>query len=118
MYHLEALAIDESGNRTTKTLNFTYQPANLIMLDNLKTLATAVALKATDNTPLAIIRTSVLRRQDGSIITGQLNGTLTVQKTPSSALRLPELRSSLVKLNRCHWILVMVKSAHIPLLPL
>ncbi len=80
MYHLEALAIDESGNRTTKTLNFTYQPANLIMLDNLKTLATAVALKATDNTPLAIIRTSVLRRQDGSIITGQLNGTLTVQK--------------------------------------
>ena len=74
MYHLEALAIDESGNRTTKTLNFTYQPANLIMLDNLKTLATAVALKATDNTPLAIIRTSVLRRQDGSIITGQLNG--------------------------------------------
>ncbi len=48
MYHLEALAIDESGNRTTKTLNFTYQPANLIMLDNLKTLATAVALKATD----------------------------------------------------------------------
>ncbi|MCQ7542269.1 hypothetical protein NP161_23895, partial [Salmonella enterica] len=35
-----------------------------------------------------------------------------------SALRLPELRSSLVKLNRCHWILVMVKSARIPLLPL
>ncbi|MFP1529516.1 hypothetical protein ACLB1R_35795 [Escherichia coli] len=92
--------------------------SNLIMLDNLKTLATAVALKATDNTPLAIIRTSVLRRQDGSIITGQLNGTLTVRKMPSSALRLPELRSSLVKLNRCHWILVMVKSARIPLLPL
>ncbi|MEP8849226.1 Ig-like domain-containing protein [Enterobacter hormaechei] len=79
-YHLEALAIDGSGNQTIKTLNFTYQPANLILLDNLKTLATAVALKATDNTPLAIIRTSVLRRQDGSIITGLLNGTLTVQK--------------------------------------
>lgn len=118
MYHLEALAIDESGNRTTKTLNFTYQPANLIMLDNLKTLATAVALKATDNTPLAIIRTSVLRRQDGSIIAGQLNGTLTVQKNAQFGVTVAGVTVQLVKLNRCHWILVMVKSAHIPLLPL
>ncbi|EBG2148423.1 DUF4165 domain-containing protein [Salmonella enterica] len=80
MYHLEAVAADGSGNRTTKTLNFYYQPANMIVLDNLRTLATAVALKTSDGTPLAFIKTSLLRRQDGSIITGSLTGTLTVQK--------------------------------------
>lgn len=118
MYHLEALAIDESGNRTTKTLNFTYQPADLIMLDNLKTLATAVALKATDNTPLAIIRTSVLRRQDGSIITGQLNGTLTVQKNAQFGVTVAGVTVQPGETKSLSLILVMVKSARIPLLPL
>lgn len=52
----------------------------MITLDRLRTLATAAALKTTDNQPLAFIRTSVLRRKDGSVITGQLNGTLSVRK--------------------------------------
>jgi len=80
LYTLEAKAVDASGNRTAKMLNFMYQPANMVTLDRLRTLATAVALKTTDNQPLAFIRTSVLRRKDGSVITGQLNGTLSVRK--------------------------------------
>ncbi|ENR9963995.1 Ig-like domain repeat protein [Salmonella enterica] len=80
LYTIEAHAIDASGNRSSKKLNFLYQPANMVSLDRLRTLATAVALKATDNQPLAFIRTSVLRRKDGSVITGQLNGTLSVRK--------------------------------------
>ncbi|MCG0456554.1 Ig-like domain-containing protein [Enterobacter cloacae complex sp. ECC445] len=80
LYTLEAQAVDASGNRTAKKLNFMYQPANMVTLDRLKTLATAVALKTTDNQPLAFIRTSVLRRKDGSVITGKLNGTLSVRK--------------------------------------
>lgn len=79
-YTIEAQAVDASGNRSSKKLNFLYQPANMVSLDRLRTLATAVALKAPDNQPLAFIRTSVLRRKDGSVITGQLNGTLSVRK--------------------------------------
>ena len=80
IYTIEAHAVDASGNRSSKKLNFLYQPANMITLDRLRTLATAAALKTTDNQPLAFIRTSVLRRKDGSVITGQLNGTLSVRK--------------------------------------
>lgn len=79
-YTIEASAVDASGNRSTKKLNFLYQPANMITLDRMRTLATAVALKTSDNQPLAYIRTSILRRQDGSVITGELSGTLTVRK--------------------------------------
>ncbi|ENL0206796.1 Ig-like domain-containing protein [Salmonella enterica] len=79
-YTIEAHAVDASGNRSSKKTNFLYQPANMVSLDRLRTLATAVALKSTNNQPLAFIRTSVLRHKDGSVITGQLNGTLSVRK--------------------------------------
>lgn len=79
-YELTVNAIDGSGNRSSKRLTFFYEPANLIVLDRLKTLGTATALKLSDGTPLAYLKTSLLRRQDGSVITGVLNGTITVRK--------------------------------------
>ncbi|VAE21531.1 Conjugative transfer protein 123 [Enterobacter hormaechei] len=79
-YKLTVDAIDGSGNRSSKVLNFLYEPDNLIVLDRMQTLGTATALKTSDNQPLAFVRTSQLRSKDGSIITGQISGTLSVRK--------------------------------------
>lgn len=82
-YKLTVNAVDGSGNKSSRELNFLYEPENLIVLDNMTTLATATALKTSDDKPLAFIRTSQLRNREGSIITGQIRGVLTLRKDSS-----------------------------------
>ena len=82
-YKLTVNAVDGSGNKSSKVLNFLYEPENLIVLDRMVTLGTATALKTSDNKPLAYIRTSQLRSKNGSIITGQITGALSVRKDSS-----------------------------------
>ncbi|OOB84561.1 hypothetical protein BZY71_24135, partial [Leclercia adecarboxylata] len=45
MYKLTVNAIDGSNNQSSRILNFLYEPANLIVLDRMKTLGSASALK-------------------------------------------------------------------------
>jgi len=79
-YKLTAVAVDGSGNKTTNTLNFLYEPDNLIVLDRMKTLGSATALKTSDDKPLAFLKTTSLRSKDGSIITGLITGTISLRK--------------------------------------
>jgi hypothetical protein len=80
MYKLTVNAVDGSNNQSSKILNFLYEPANLIVLDRMKTLGSASALKTSDDKPLAFLKTTSLRSQNGSIITGQLTGTVSLRK--------------------------------------
>lgn len=80
MYKLTVNAIDGSNNQSSRILNFLYEPANLIVLDRMKTLGSASALKTGDDKPLAFLKTTSLRSQNGSIITGQLTGTVSLRK--------------------------------------
>ena len=82
-YKLTVNAIDGSGNTTSKVVNFLYEPENLIVLDNMKTLGTTTALKTSDDQPFAYIRTSQLRSKEGAVITGQITGLLAVRKDSS-----------------------------------
>ncbi|MCV5403075.1 hypothetical protein OFM88_26270, partial [Escherichia coli] len=48
--------------------------------ENLKTLAVNASLKTSDNTALAVLYASQLRKKDGSIATGLQDAVLTVRK--------------------------------------
>ncbi|VAE21529.1 Conjugative transfer protein 123 [Enterobacter hormaechei] len=87
-YKLTVSAVDGSGNKSTKVLNFQYEPDNLIVLDRMKTLGSASALKTSDDKPLAFLKTTQLRSKDGSIITGRITGTLAVRKDSSFPITL------------------------------
>ncbi len=55
-------------------------PKNLVTLEKLKTLGVVKALKTSDNTPLAVMRTGQLRRNDGSLARGYADGKYHGQK--------------------------------------
>ncbi|GAB0774167.1 hypothetical protein LL12F53_43150 [Escherichia coli] len=46
----------------------------------MKTISVSAALKTSDNTPLAVLYASQLRKKDGSIATGKQDAVLTVRK--------------------------------------
>ncbi|EMX3657008.1 hypothetical protein AAGZ49_005008 [Escherichia coli] len=61
-------------------VEFNYLPNNLVRLENLKTISVSAALKTSDNTPMAVLYASQLRKKDGSIATGKQDAVLTVRK--------------------------------------
>lgn len=79
-YTLTITAEDEQNNRTTTSATFKYLPNNLVQLQNLRTLAVNSALKTSTNEPLAFMKTSVLRKENGEIAKGVQRGTLTVRR--------------------------------------
>jgi hypothetical protein len=89
-YTILVTATDGSGNSSSKRVTFNYEPNNLVLLDRLRTFGAAKALSTTDNRPLAYLKTSVLRRQDGSIVTGKLVGTMTVRKDGAFAITIAD----------------------------
>lgn len=78
-YTLKVTVQDEQNNSRIYTVGFKYMPANLVQLQNLRTLAVNSPLKTSTNEPLAFLRTSVLRKENGQIAKGVQNGTLTVR---------------------------------------
>ncbi|HHQ5957230.1 TPA: Ig-like domain-containing protein [Enterobacter hormaechei subsp. hoffmannii] len=79
-YTLTVQAKDEMNNVKESSVEFNYLPNNLVRLENLKTLAVNASLKTSDNTPLAVLYASQLRKKDGSIATGLQDAVLTVRK--------------------------------------
>lgn len=79
IYTLNVTVEDEQNNAKDYTASFKYLPANLVQLQNLRTLAVNSPLKTSTNEPLAFMKTSVLRKEDGQIAKGQQTGTLTVR---------------------------------------
>ncbi|WP_236449286.1 Ig-like domain-containing protein, partial [Escherichia coli] len=79
-YTLTVQAKDEMNNVKESSVEFNYLPNNLVRLENLKTLAVNASLKTSDNTALAVLYASQLRKKDGSIATGLQDAVLTVRK--------------------------------------
>ena len=87
-YTLTAYATDAKGNTTQKSIQFAYYPKNLVTLEKLKTLGVVKALKTSDNTPLAVMRTGQLRRNDGSLAKGIQTANITVRKDADYAINI------------------------------
>ncbi|ENK5066186.1 Ig-like domain repeat protein [Klebsiella variicola] len=87
-YTLTAFATDAKGNTTQKSIQFAYYPKNLVTLEKLKTLGVVKALKTSDNTPLAVMRTGQLRRNDGSLAQGVQTANITVRKDADYAINI------------------------------
>lgn len=79
-YTMTVTAKDEMNNVKESSVEFSYLPNNLVRLENLKTMAVSAALKTSDDTPLAVLYASQLRKQDGAIATGLQDAVLTVRK--------------------------------------
>ncbi|CGE34606.1 Protein of uncharacterised function (DUF3607) [Salmonella enterica subsp. enterica serovar Typhi] len=79
-YTLTVQAKDEMNNVKESAVEFSYLPNNLVRLENLKTISVSTALKTSDDTPLAVLYASQLRKKDGSIATGKQDAILTVRK--------------------------------------
>nr|MDQ6121214.1 hypothetical protein [Klebsiella pneumoniae subsp. pneumoniae] len=63
-------------------------PKNLVTLEKLKTLGVVKALKTSDNTPLAVMQTGQLRRNDGSLAKGIQTANITVRKDADYAINI------------------------------
>ena len=87
-YTLTAFATDAKGNTTQKSIQFAYYPKNLVTLEKLKTLGVVKALKTSDNTPLAVMRTGQLRRNDGSLAQGVQTANITLRKDADYAINI------------------------------
>ncbi|HHT5706206.1 TPA: Ig-like domain-containing protein [Raoultella planticola] len=87
-YTLTAYATDTKGNATLKSIQFAYYPKNLVTLEKLKTLGVVKALKTSDNTPLAVMRTGQLRRNDGSLVQGVQTANITVRSDANYAINI------------------------------
>lgn len=78
-YTLLVKAVDDAGNLASKSIQFAYFPKNLIVLDQLNTLAVNKALKLSSGEPLAVLKASQLRRNDGSLAKGVQTALITVR---------------------------------------
>ncbi|AZZ16536.1 MULTISPECIES: Ig-like domain-containing protein [Klebsiella] len=78
-YTLLVKAIDDAGNMSSKSIRFAYYPKNLIVLDKLNTLAVNKAIKLSSGEPLAVLKASQLRRNDGSLAKGVQTALITVR---------------------------------------
>ncbi|MEQ0009482.1 Ig-like domain-containing protein [Klebsiella sp. GG_Kp146] len=87
-YTLTAYATDAKGNTSQKSIQFAYYPKNLVTLEKLKTLGVVKALKSSDNTPLAVMRTGQLRRNDGSLAQGIQTANITVRSDAEYAINI------------------------------
>lgn len=87
-YTMTAYATDSKGNSTQKNIQFAYYPKNLVTLEKLKTLGVVKALKTSDNTPLAVMRTGQLRRNDGSLAQGVQKANITVRSDAEYAINI------------------------------
>lgn len=87
-YTLEVYASDSYGNTTFKSVRFAYYPNNLVTLEKLKTLGVGKALKTSDNTPLAVMRTSQLRKDDGSLARGVQTANVTLRADADYAINI------------------------------
>ncbi|MCV4753651.1 Ig-like domain-containing protein, partial [Escherichia coli] len=81
-------ATDTKGNATQKSIQFAYYPKNLVTLEKLKTLGVVKALKTSDNTPLAVMRTGQLRRNDGSLVQGVQTANITLRTDADYAINI------------------------------
>jgi hypothetical protein len=79
-YTLSIKATDEMNNSSTSVIKFNYMPKNLIQLERMTTFAVNTALKTSTNEPLAVIRASLLRTEEGAIARGVQTGKLAVRK--------------------------------------
>lgn len=79
-YTMTIKATDEMNNTSSKVVQFNYMPKNLIQLERMTTLAVNTSLKTSANEPLAVIRASLLRTEEGAIARGIQIGKLTVRK--------------------------------------
>ncbi len=57
-------------------------------LEKLKTLGVVKALKTSDNTPLAVMRTGQLRRNDGSLVQGVQTANITLRTDANYAINI------------------------------
>ncbi|HID5339180.1 TPA: Ig-like domain-containing protein [Klebsiella pneumoniae] len=87
-YTLTAYATGAKGNTSQKSIQFAYFPKNLVTLEKLKTLGVVKALKTSDNTPLAVMRTGQLRRNDGSLAQGMQTANITVRSDAEYAINI------------------------------
>lgn len=87
-YTLTAYATDAKGNSVQKSIQFAYYPKNLVTLEKLRTLGVVKALKTSDNTPLAVMRTGQLRRNDGSLAHGIQTANISVRKDGDYAINI------------------------------
>ncbi|HBS6424766.1 TPA: Ig-like domain repeat protein [Klebsiella pneumoniae] len=78
-YTLVVKAIDDAGNESSKSIRFAYYPKNLIVLDKLNTLAVNKPLNLSSGEPLAVLKASQLRRNDGSLAKGVQTALITVR---------------------------------------
>ncbi|MEP9876132.1 Ig-like domain-containing protein [Klebsiella sp. GW_Kp182] len=87
-YTITAYATDTKGNTAQKSVQFAYYPKNLVTLEKLKTLGVVKALRTSDNTPLAVMRTGQLRRNDGSLAQGIQTANITVRSDAEYAINI------------------------------
>lgn len=85
-YTLTVFASDEQDNISSEKVEFKYVPANLIVLSNMKTLSVATGLKLSNNDPLAFLKTSILRKENGELAKGLQTGTITLRKDAAFSL--------------------------------
>lgn len=85
-YTLLVKAKDSAGNVSTNSIRFAYYPKNLIVLDQLNTLAVNKALSLSTGEPLAVLKASQLRRNDGSLAKGIQTALVTVRSDASFPL--------------------------------
>lgn len=82
-YTLLVKAVDDAGNEALKSVRFSYYPKNLIVLDQFNTLAVNKDLKLASGEPLAVLKASQLRRNDGSLAKGVQTALVTVRADSS-----------------------------------
>ena len=93
-YTLTVQAKDEMNNVKESAVEFSYLPNNLVRLENLKTISVSTALKTSDDTPLAVLYASQLRKKDGSIATGKQDAILTVRKDAAFGVTVNEVSAA------------------------
>ncbi|WGT25146.1 hypothetical protein [Escherichia coli] len=77
----------------------------------MKTISVSAALKTSDNTPLAVLYASQLRKKDGSIATGKQDAVLTVRKDAAFGVTMNGVSAAPGRAKTFSWISVWVTAA-------
>ena len=77
-YTLTVRIKDSYNNIGTATASFKYNPANWLKLTDLKTFPIKYNLKLRDDSPIALVTSSLLRTDSGNLATGEQSGIATL----------------------------------------
>ncbi|MEZ8028330.1 Ig-like domain-containing protein [Enterovibrio norvegicus] len=69
-YQLLITAKDAFGNETSQTYSFLYEPNNIFTLNTISAIATEEPLFSSYDEPFIVIRSNILRTEDGNLATG------------------------------------------------